>query len=86
MKKCNEFRYKCKNCKYAHIKKYEKQEMNLITKKCVHNYDCVTIVMTYVKNIDLTIRITNVFSNLKDVRRNCYSPVPNCRGVCNSSG
>ena len=60
--------------------------MNLITKKCVHNYDCVTIVMTYVKNIDLTIRITNVFSNLKDVRRNCYSPVPNCRGVCNSSG
>ena len=35
-KKCDEFRYKCKNCKYAHIKKYEKQEMNLITKKCVH--------------------------------------------------
>lgn len=55
--------------------------MNLITKKCVHYYDCVRIVMTYVKNIDLTIRITNVFSNLKDVRRNCYSPVPNCRGV-----
>ena len=59
--------------------------MNLITKKCMHNYDCVTIVMTYVKNIDLTFRIANVFSNLKDVTRNYYSPVPNCRGVCNCS-
>ena len=59
--------------------------MNLITKKCMHNYDCVTIVMTCVKTIDLTLRIANVFSNLKDVTRNCYSPVPNCRGVCNCS-
>ena len=60
-KKRDEFRYKYKNCKYAHIKKYEKQEMNIIPKKYVHNYDCVTIVMTYVKNINLTIGIANVF-------------------------
>ena len=44
------------------------------------------VVMTYVKNINLTIGIPNVFSNVRNVKRNCYSPVPNCRGVCNSRG
>lgn len=29
-KKCNEFRYKCKNCKYAHIK-------NMRNKKWINN-------------------------------------------------
>ena len=51
MKKCDEFRHKCKNCKHAHIKKFEEKEMYIIIKKCMHNCDCIKIVMSYVKKI-----------------------------------
>ena len=68
------------------LKNMKKKKWKIITEKCVRNWDCVMVVMTYVKNINLTIGIPNVFSNVRNVKRNCYSPVPNCRGVCNSRG
>lgn len=37
-KKCDEFRHKCKNCKYANIKKYEEKEINIITKKFIYSW------------------------------------------------
>lgn len=84
MEKCDEFKHKYKKFKYVYIKKYKEKQINIITKKLMDNCDCITIVISYVKNINLTIKVANVFSNVNNLRRNLYFLVPNCRWVYNS--